>query len=95
MIKTLDGPAEYRNCCDSKVSFLPLFYSTHNFLINFLGMYCSCTTARKSRIRCTLGLILSYSLLTFVFKIITLAFSSSISSDNYVFEIVPPISHKD
>jgi hypothetical protein len=69
--------------------------STHNFLINFLGIYCSCITAMKSRIRCTLGLILSYSLLTFVFKIITLAFSSSISSDNYVFEIVPPISHKD
>ena len=45
--------------------------------------------------RCTLGLILFYSLLTFVFEIITLAFSSSISSDNYVFEIVPPISHKD
>jgi hypothetical protein len=45
--------------------------------------------------RCTLGLILFYSLLTFVFEIITLAFTSSISSDNYVFGIVPPISHKD
>jgi hypothetical protein len=69
--------------------------STHNFLIKFLGMYCSCTTARKYRVRCTLGLILSYSLLNFVFKIITLALSSSISSINYVFEIVPPISHED
>jgi hypothetical protein len=69
--------------------------STHNFLIKFLGMYCSCATARKSRIRCTLGLISSYSLLTFVFEIITLAFSSSISSVNYVFEIVPPIGHED
>jgi hypothetical protein len=58
-------------------------------------MYCSCTTARKSQIRCTLDIISSYSLLICVFEIITLAFISSNSSVNYVFEIFMPIGHED